>query len=78
MILTKKNLRRLIILSSIPLFGMVAAFGIVPNTPLADVPVQKIVLDLSLPDIPQAADANMKLWRQERIQRNDSIASLLA
>ena len=78
MILTKKNLRRLIILSSIPLFGMVAAFGIVPNTSLDNIPVQKIVLDLSLPNIPQANDANIKLWRQERIQRNDSVASLLA
>jgi len=53
MALTKKNLRWLIVLSSIPLFGMVAAFGIVPNIHFADVPVQKIVLDLSLPDIPQ-------------------------
>ena len=78
MTLTKKNLRRLIILSSIPLFGMVAAFGIVPNTSLDNIPVQKIVLDLSLPNIPQANDANIKLWRQERIQRNDSVASLLA
>ena len=78
MILTKKNLRRLIILSSIPLFGMVAAFGIVPNTSLDNIPVQKIVLELSLPNIPQANDANIKLWRQERIQRNDSVASLLA
>lgn len=78
MTLTKKNLRRLVILSSIPLFGMVAAFGIVPNTPLNNIPVQKIVLDLSLPNIPQANDANIKLWRQVRIQRNDSVASLLA
>jgi len=78
MTLTKKNLRRLVILSSIPLFGMVAAFGIVPNTPLDNIPVQKIVLDLSLPNIPQANDANIKLWRQVRIQRNDSVASLLA
>jgi len=57
---------------------MVAAFGIVPNTPLNNIPVQKIVLDLSLPNIPQANDANIKLWRQVRIQRNDSVASLLA
>ena len=78
MTLTKKNLRRLVILSSIPLFGMVAAFGIMPNPPLEDIPVQKIVLDLSLPDIPQTTDTNMILWRQERIQRNESVASLLA
>ena len=78
MTLTKKNLRRLVIISSIPLFGVVAAFGIVPDTPLEDIPVQKIVLDLPLPNIPQTNDANIILWQQERIQRNDSVASLLA
>lgn len=78
MALTKLNLRRLVIISSIPLFGLVAAFGIVTDTPVEDVPVQKIVLNLPLPDIPQTNDANMILWQQERIQRNDSVASLLA
>lgn len=78
MTLTKKNLRRLVIISSIPLFGVVAAFGIVPDTPLEDIPVQKIVLDLPLPNIPQTNDADIILWQQERIQRNDSVASLLA
>jgi len=77
MTLTKKNLRRLVIISSIPLFGVVAAFGIVPDTPLEDIPVQRIVLDLPLPNIPQTNDANIILWQQERIQRNDSVASLL-
>ncbi len=78
MTLTKKNLRRLVIISSIPLFGVVAAFGIVPDTPLEDIQVQRIVLDLPLPNIPQTNDANIILWQQERIQRNDSVASLLA
>jgi len=78
MTLTKKTLRRLVIISSIPLFGVVAAFGIVPDTPLEDVPVQKIVLNLPLPNIPQPNDANIILWQQERIQRNDSVASLLS
>ncbi len=78
MTLTKINLRRLVIISSIPLFGVVAAFGIVPDTPLEDIPVQRIVLDLPLPNIPQTNDANIILWQQERIQRNDSVASLLA
>jgi murein DD-endopeptidase MepM/ murein hydrolase activator NlpD len=78
MTLTKENLRRLVIISSIPLFGLVAAFGIVPDIPPEDVPVQKIVLDLPLPEIPQTNDANMILWQQERIQRNDSVGSLLS
>ncbi len=84
MVLMKKNIRWLVIISSIPLFGvvaafgMVAAFGIAPNITVEDIPAQKIVLDLSLPNIPQTPDANMILWRQERIQRNDSAASLLS
>ncbi len=77
MALTKKNLRRLVIISSIPLFGVVAAFGIVHDTPVEDIPIQKIVLDLSLPEIPKTNDAKMILWQQERIQRKDSVASLL-
>ena len=78
MTLTKKNLRRLVIISSIPLFGVVAAFGIAPNAPLNDIPVQKIVLDLPLLNIPQTNDADIILWQQERIQKNDSVASLLS
>lgn len=78
MVLTKKNLRRLIVVTSIPLFGVLVAFGIVPDTPVKDIPAQKIVLDLSLPDIPKTNDANMILWQQEHIQKNDSVASLLA
>ena len=77
MALTKKNLRRLVIISSIPLFGVVAAFGIVHDAPVEDIPIQKIVLDLSLPDIPKTNDAKMIIWQQERIQRKDSVASLL-
>tara|TARA_B100000686_G_scaffold353275_1_gene458240 strand:+ start:1175 stop:2452 length:1278 start_codon:yes stop_codon:yes gene_type:complete len=75
--LTKKNLHWLVILSSIPLFGVVAAFGVSPNAPLRDVPIQRIVLDLPLSTLPQTNDANIIFWQQERIQRNDSVASLL-
>ena len=78
MTLTKRNLRRLILISSIPLFGVVAAFGIAPDAPLKDIPVQEIVLDLPILNIPQTNDADIILWQQERIQKNDSVASLLS
>jgi len=78
MTLTKRNLRRLVLLSSIPLFGVVAAFGIAPDTPLKDTPVQKVVLNLPILNISQTNDADITLWQQERIQRNDSVASLLS
>ena len=78
MTLTKRNLRRLVLISSIPLFGVVAAFGIAPDAPLKDIPVQEIVLDLPILNIPQTNDADIILWQQERIQKNDSVASLLS
>ncbi|MBL78659.1 MAG: peptidase M23 [Nitrosomonadaceae bacterium] len=77
MTLTRKNLNRLVIISSIPLFGVVAAFGIAPDTPLQDVPTQRIIIDLPLLDLSKNDDANIIFWQQERIQKNDSVASLL-
>lgn len=78
--LTKKRLRWLILLSSFPLFGMVAAFGIAPNTSmeLEDLPVEEVVLGLDLPEILPPSDADMTFWRQESIQRGDTIATLLS
>jgi murein DD-endopeptidase MepM/ murein hydrolase activator NlpD len=78
LILTKKRLRWLILLSSIPLFGMVAAFGIAPDTSFEDLPVEQVVLRLELPEIPAASDPDMTFWRQERIERGDTIATLLS
>lgn len=78
MTLTKRNLRRLILISSIPLFGVVAAFGIAPDAPQKDIPVQEVILDLPILNIPQTNDADIILWQQERIQKNDSVASLLS
>ncbi|MEP7371119.1 MAG: M23 family metallopeptidase [Nitrosospira sp.] len=76
--LTKKRLRWLILLSSFPLFGMVAAFGIAPDTSLEDFPVEEVIRGLELPEILPPSDANMTFWRQERIQAGDTIATLLS
>ncbi|MDQ3186551.1 MAG: M23 family metallopeptidase [Pseudomonadota bacterium] len=78
LMLTKKRLRWLILLSSFPLFGMVAAFGIAPDTSLEDLSVEEVILGLDLPEILPAPDANMTFWRQESIQRGDTIATLLS
>lgn len=76
--LIHKNLRWLVVLSGLPLFGMVAAFGIAPQTSVDDIPVREVVLSLALPEITPADDADMTFWRQERIQRGDTMAALLA
>ena len=76
--LTKKRLRWLILLSSFPLFGMVAAFGIAPETSLEEPPVEEVILGLELPEIIPVSGANMTFWRQDSVQRGDTIATLLS
>ena len=75
---TKRYLRWPIALASLPLFGMVAAFGIAPDTLSKDVPVQQVILNLDLPETSSSAIADTTFWRQERIQRGDTVAALLS
>jgi murein DD-endopeptidase MepM/ murein hydrolase activator NlpD len=76
--LTKKTIRWLVIFSSIPLFGIVTAFGIAPNTvSFEDVQIEKIVLDLSIPETISETQTNQTFWHQENIRRGDTIATIL-
>lgn len=75
--LTKKRLAWLIVLSSLPLFGVVTAFGIAPATSLANVQVEEVIRDLSIPDIVHDSNPNQTFWHQENIQRGDTIAAIL-
>ncbi|UJP02368.1 MAG: peptidoglycan DD-metalloendopeptidase family protein [Nitrosomonas sp.] len=76
--LTKKSIRWLVALSSIPLFGIVTAFGIAPNSPsFEEIQVEEVVLDISIPEVIAEAQANQTFWRQENIRRGDTIAAIL-
>ena len=75
---TKRYLRWPIALASLPLFGMVAAFGIAPDSSFKDVPIQQIVLSLDLPETSSSTVTDTTFWRQERIQRGDTVAALLS
>jgi murein DD-endopeptidase MepM/ murein hydrolase activator NlpD len=74
----KKRLSWIVALSSIPLFGFVTAFGIAPNTSLNNISVEEVVRDLSIPDLLPETNENLTLWRQENIQRGDTITAILA
>lgn len=66
--------------AALPLFGVMAAFGIAPDTVPDQVPTQTLVQALELPEPASTdiADAeNFDFWIEERIQRGDTIASLL-
>lgn len=74
----KFGLRWLVGLSSIPLFGIVAAFGIAPQTLTEQVDVQTITQNLPLPEVVLSAKSDLPYWREERIQHGDTVGSLLS
>lgn len=73
----KIRLRWLVGISTLPLFGVVAAFGIAPDTEVQHIPTRTVVESLALPSIQIAADQNQSFWREERIQRGDTAGALL-
>lgn len=65
--------------AALPFFGVVAAFGIAPDTVPEPVELQHVVEAISLPSAPAAAEPEVaKFWREERIQRGDTVASVLS
>jgi murein DD-endopeptidase MepM/ murein hydrolase activator NlpD len=65
--------------AAVPLLGVVAAFGIAPSTSTDPVVLRRVLQDVSL-SIPQQAEseAPTQYFREERIQRGDTLGSLLA
>jgi murein DD-endopeptidase MepM/ murein hydrolase activator NlpD len=64
--------------AGVPLLGMVAAFGIAPDTSTERVALKEITQEVALSVSPLATLDEAPYWREERVQRGDSIASLLA
>ena len=56
----------------------VAAFGLAPGSSVETVPTQKVVRQLALPALDDANAVQRAYWREERVQRGDTIGSLLA
>jgi murein DD-endopeptidase MepM/ murein hydrolase activator NlpD len=65
--------------AALPFFGVVAAFGIAPDTVPEPIELQHVVEDIALPSSPSAGTHEIgQFWREERIQRGDTVASVLA
>jgi murein DD-endopeptidase MepM/ murein hydrolase activator NlpD len=62
----------------LPFFGVVAAFGIAPDTVPEPVELQHVVENIALPTTTSASAEQSNYWREERIQRGDTIASILS
>lgn len=56
----------------------VAAFGIAPDTVVETVPTRTIVRALPVPALAEPDAADAVYWREERVQRGDTIGALLA
>ncbi|HTL75902.1 MAG TPA: peptidoglycan DD-metalloendopeptidase family protein [Casimicrobiaceae bacterium] len=59
-------------------FAGVAAFGITPDTTLDAPQVRTITRALPLPSVAITDPADSRYWREERVERGDTIGSLLA
>lgn len=77
----KLRLRWLLALSSIPLFGVITAFGIAPQTSLQDVPVTTVIEELSLDSQTDnqlaAADSTAPMWQSDEVRKDDTLATLM-
>lgn len=74
----KMKLRWFVTLSTLPLLGVVTAFGIMPQSDVLSVPQQVVIEEIALaPDNPVPALTAATYWRNERIQRGDTVSELL-
>ncbi|MDO8207331.1 MAG: M23 family metallopeptidase [Gallionella sp.] len=73
----KKKLRWFITVSTMPLLGVVTAFGLVPTSNLG-LNTGKIAIEqLALPNSAPADTVAATFWHTERLQRGDTVAELL-
>ncbi len=76
----KIRLRWLIVASSLPLLGILTAFGIAPDTDTTHVPVQTIIENLPLSTSLTVSDTQsptVSLWHDEQVERGDTAARVL-
>jgi len=66
-----------LMVAALPFFGVVAAFGIAPDTVPEPVELQHVVEEIALQAPAPVAEVS-RFWREERIQRGDTVASVLA
>lgn len=75
-IFTRKHL--FLTLASLPFMGVVAAFGIAPDTPTENILREMVVENVELPELQATDSGAFDFWREERIARGDTLQSLLS
>lgn len=72
------TVRRSVLAAVLPFVGVVAAFGIAPDTVTEKVNVSAVVEAIELTPVATTSTADDTYWREERIQRGETIGSLLS
>ncbi|MDH4235462.1 MAG: M23 family peptidase, partial [Gallionella sp.] len=73
---SRKKLRWLVALSTLPLLGVVTAFGLVPQSDLGLSPNRVAIEEITLPDV-STSEVAASYWRSERVQSGDTVDELL-
>jgi murein DD-endopeptidase MepM/ murein hydrolase activator NlpD len=68
-----------LILAALPFFGVVAAFGIAPDTVPERIDIRQVVEQIALSAQGLSAPkGDERFWREERIRRGDTVGTILA
>lgn len=73
----KMKLRWFVTLSTMPLLGVVTAFGLVPQSELGLNSTRIAIEQVALPKIAPNVNTIASFWRNERVQRGDTVVELL-
>ena len=73
----KIKLRWFVTLSTMPLLGVVTAFGLVPQSNLGLASTRVAIEEIALPKAAPNVNTAASFWRSERVQRGDTIVELL-
>ena len=73
----KMKLRWFVTLSTLPLLGVVTAFGLVSESDLGLAKTNVTIEEIALPQITTTETTATTFWRNEHVQRGDTVAVLL-
>ena len=74
----KLKLRWVLAISSLPLFGIYAAFGIAPQTLTNTAPTTMVVEEIILPVVEDATAYSQTFWYKEHVRSDDTLNNLLS
>lgn len=73
----KIPVRGLIAVALLPIFGMVTAYGIAPDTDTRNIPVQTLIEELALPNAAESIPGGQVFHHQERVLPGETLGALL-